>query len=138
MGLLNDILYTNKTSKLAIKAMDVYAQRALMINSNIANVETPGYKAVDFKPFEEALKEAFKPAVGVSKTNEKHLDGHSGLENFKPEVEVSREPGRIDGNNVNLDKEIMNMSTNEMRYRAAITALKKRGQIIDSAIEQNR
>ncbi len=135
MGLLNDILYTNKTGKLAIKALDIYAQKALLITSNIANVETPGYKAVSLKPFEQALKQAYKPGIRMANTHPGHIGGANTLKNFQPEVAVSKEPGRIDGNNVNLDRVMADMSENSMMYNAVITAAKKRGQIISSGME---
>ena len=136
MGLINDILYTKKTGKLAMKALDVYAQKALLITSNIANVETPGYKEVSLKPFEQALKQAYKPTVGMTKTHKGHIGGANTLKNFQPEVVISKDPGRLDGNNVNLDRVMTKMTENSMMYNAVIVAAKKRGQIISSSIEQ--
>jgi flagellar basal-body rod protein FlgB len=135
MGMLNDLLYTNKTGKLAIKALDIYAQKALLITSNIANVETPGYKEVSIKPFEQALKQAFKPTVAMAKTHKGHIGGGNSLKNFQPEVVTSKEPGRLDGNNVNLDRVMIKMTENTMMYNAVIAAAKKRGQIISASIE---
>jgi len=135
MGLLMDLLYTNKTGKLAMTALDVYAQKALLVTSNIANVETPGYKEVSLKPFEKALKEAYKPTIGMTKTHKGHIGGANTLKNFQPEVVISKEPGRLDGNNVNLDRVMTEMTDNSMMYNAVITAAKKRGMIISSSIE---
>lgn len=136
MGMLNDLLYTNKTGKLAMKALDIYAQKALLITSNIANVETPGYKEVSLKPFEQALKRAYKPTMKMAKTHKGHIGGANTLKNFQPEVVISKEPGRIDGNNVNLDRVMTEMTDNAMMYNAVIVAAKKRGQIINASIEQ--
>lgn len=135
MGLLMDLLYTNKTGKLAKKALSVYAQKALLITSNIANVETPGYKEVSLKPFEQALKQAYKPAVKMAKTHAGHIGGANTLQNFQPEVVISKEPGRLDGNNVNLDRVMTEMTNNSMMYNAVIAAAKKRGGIISSSME---
>ncbi len=138
MGLINDILYTNKTGKLAVKAMDIYSKKALLINSNIANAETPGYKALEMKPFEKALKDAYRPGGAMSVTNAMHLKAGSSLKSFQPEIVHSTEPGRIDGNNVNLDSEVAKMTQNEIMYRTVISALKKRGKMISSSIDQTR
>lgn len=139
MGLINDLLYTNKVGKLAIKALDIHSQRALLINSNIANAETPGYKAVDLKPFEEELKDAYKSSMGMDKTNPRHMSGRSDdLNSYMPEVETSTEASRPDGNNVNLDKEVTKMMENSLMYQTIIAANKKRGGIIEAAIEQTR
>lgn len=139
MGLINDILHSNATPKMAQKALDIYAQRSLLITSNIANAETPGYKAVDIKPFESALKDAMESKAPMLKTNEKHLSGPmENIQNFQPEIEVSNEPGRLDGNNVNLDKEMAGLAQTSLMYQTVLTARAKRGQIINETIDQSR
>ncbi|MBF0292090.1 MAG: flagellar basal body rod protein FlgB [Nitrospinae bacterium] len=139
MGLINDILYTNRVGNLAVKSLDFQAQRMLMINSNIANAETPGYKAVDMAPFESKLKEAMRPLAPLVRTDSRHLQGPTdSLDTVMPEAVVSDEPGRIDGNNVNLDKEMINMTQTSTMYQAVITARGKRGQIINEVIDQMR
>ena len=139
MGLINDILYTNRVGNLAGKALDFHAQRMLMINSNIANAETPGYKAVDMAPFESRLKEAMRPSAPLLRTDERHMQGPTdSLDTVNPEVVVSEEPGRLDGNNVNLDKEMISMTQTSTMYQAVITARGKRGQIINEVIDQIR
>jgi flagellar basal-body rod protein FlgB len=139
VGLINDILYTNKVGNLASKALDFHAQRMLMINSNIANAETPGYKAVDVAPFEAQLKQAMRPMAPLARTDSRHLPGPAdSLDSVMPEAVVSTEPGRIDGNNVNLDKEVINMTQTSTMYQAVITARSKRGQIINETIDQSR
>lgn len=139
MGLINDILYTNRVGDLASKALDFHAQRMLMINSNIANAETPGHKAVDMAPFEARLKEAMRPAAPLLRTDARHIQGQAdSLETVAPEMVVSEEPGRIDGNNVNLDKEMINMTQTSTMYQAVITARQKRSQIINETIDQIR
>ncbi len=139
MGLINDILYTNRVGNLASKALDFHAQRMLMINSNIANAETPGYKAVDMAPFETRLKEAMRPAAPLLRTDSRHMQGPTdSLDTVMPEVVVSEEPSRIDGNNVNLDKEMISMTQTSTMYQAVITARQKRGQIINETIDQIR
>jgi len=138
MGLLADILYTNKVGRLAIKGMDTHAQKALLITGHIANAETPGYKAVKIKPFEQALKNAFRSTIKMSSTNAKHMEAGGTLASFKPEITVSKDPGKLDGNNVNLDLEMAEMAQNTMMYQAIITASKKRGAIISSAVGDNK
>jgi flagellar basal-body rod protein FlgB len=139
MGLINDILYTNRVGNLTSKALDFHAQRMLMINSNIANAETPGYKAVDMAPFEARLKEAMQPAAPLIRTDARHMQGATdNLDTVMPETVVSEEPGRLDGNNVNLDKEMINMTQVSTMYQAVITARGKRSQIINETIDQIR
>lgn len=139
MGLINDILNTGRMGALTSKALDFHAQRMLMINSNIANAETPGYKAVDMAPFEARLQEAMRPAAPMLRTDSRHMQGAmDSMETVMPEAVVSDEPGRIDGNNVNLDREMINMNQTSTMYQAVITARGKRSQIINETIDQMR
>lgn len=139
MGLINDILNTNRMGTLTSKALDFHAQRMLMINSNIANAETPGYKAVDMVPFEARLQEAMRPAAPMLRTDSRHLHGSAdNLETVMPQAVTSDEPGRVDGNNVNLDREMINMNQTSTMYQAIIAARGKRSQIINETIDQIR
>ena len=138
MGIIRDILFTNKNGLMSHKAMDIYAQRALVLSSNVANVETPGYKAMEIKPFEKALKKAYDSAKGgikLNTTNPKHMSGQSSLKNFQAQVQTSTAPGRVDGNNVNLDEQIVKMNQNKTMYDALITARGKRGKMTSNAME---
>ncbi len=136
MGLINDLLYANKTGLLAKKALDVYDQRFQLANSNIANAETPGYKAVDLKPFEEQLKNAYRGTGQMKTTDPRHIQGSDGnLNEFRPEVTVSTAEPRIDGNNVDLDKETVKMVEIGTMYSTVMAARTKRGAIISAAVE---
>lgn len=138
MGLIKDLLYSNKIGLMTSKALDVHAKRALLITGNIANAETPGYKARDIKPFEDELKKAYhSKSIDMAKTSSKHIDGGGGsLKNFKTEIAISQNAGRPDGNNVNLEEETVNMKMNSTMYEAIIRAKGKRGKMISSTVEQ--
>ncbi len=139
MGLISDLLFTNKIGLFSKKALDANAKKALLINSNIANAETPGYKAVDIKPFEKELENAYKGKIKMSKTNPGHLGGGmDSLKNFTTDITVSKAPGRLDGNNVNLDKEVVKLMSASTKYNALLTARKARGKMISAAMENAR
>ena len=55
--LLDKILFSDRTPKLLKKTVDLNLQKNSVISSNIANADTPGYKAVDLK-FGEQLQTA--------------------------------------------------------------------------------
>ncbi|VAX20749.1 hypothetical protein MNBD_NITROSPINAE01-1182 [hydrothermal vent metagenome] len=136
MSLIGDILYTNKIGKLANKALDIHAQKTLIVTGNIANAQTPGYKAVEMKPFEAELKNAFRSNMKMTKTNANHINGaSSSLKTYEPQLTTSNAPGRIDGNNVDLEKEVVAMKESSIMYQAIIVAKSKRGKLISSAME---
>lgn len=91
------------------KMMDVSAMRHAAIASNIANVSTPGYKRVDLsKSFEDELKSR----IGARDTD--------AVISATPRTEVdSMSPAtRADGNNVQIDRELLELSTNTMNFDA--------------------
>lgn len=91
------------------KMMDVSAMRHTAIASNLANVSTPGYKRVDLsKSFEDELKSR----IGARDT--------AAVISATPRTEVdSLSPAtRADGNNVQIDRELLEMSKNTMNFDA--------------------
>ena len=89
-------------------ALSGLSARQKAIANNIANIETPGYRAQKVK-FEEALSSAV-------------ADGQSPA-SVAPATLTSLEPTRINGSNVNLDEETLSHIDTTMRYALAIRAL---------------
>jgi len=85
--------------------LDATAERHEALASNIANLETPGYKRVDLS---SSFTEAFAAQV------------KSGQIDNIPQPTIEQDPNagtsRQDGNNVQLDKELMAMSSNSLQY----------------------
>lgn len=91
------------------KMMDVSAMRHAAIASNLANVSTPGYKRVDLsKSFEEELK----ARIGARDT-----DAVVAATPFT-ETDSLSPSTRADGNNVQIDRELLDMSKNTMNFDA--------------------
>ncbi|SDY80975.1 flagellar basal-body rod protein FlgB [Micromonospora pattaloongensis] len=103
-------------------ALDGLAMRQRAIADNIANVETPGYRARKVK-FEAALSTAISA-------------GRSPFE-AQPTVEQSLEPTRLNGNNVNLDQETLSNIDTGLRYQLALRALDGRYDTLRTVIRGN-
>src|SRR5690606_3491528 len=103
------------------KGLDVASLRQRTISSNIANINTPGYK-VNKVEFEEYLAEA-KDKLPLQTTNEKHI-GIKELKDIKPEVK-KRENTSLNnnGNNVDIDLEMTELAANEIYYSILIQQL---------------
>jgi len=101
-----------------------------VIASNIANVDTPGFKAKDVK-FDEALETA---TIELRKTSPAHL-GHAG---DTPGEKVTAEPRSSwgDGNNVELDVEVAKMTENAVFFQTAVTLLSKNIQMYKTALRR--
>ncbi len=112
-------------------ALRVRGQRQELIAANIANADTPNYKARDLD-FSAAMKNAVagvsKEAFKATKTSEQHLDGvpstftsSSGAPGeplFRPIIQ-----GSVDGNTVDMDVERNQFADNGIRYEASLTLI---------------
>ena len=98
--------------------MDLLSARQRVVASNIANVDTPGYKTQDID-FESELR--------------------SALEDGKPRViEASGLAVKNDGNNVNLDRESRLLAENALRFNIASNFLRSEIRSVRSAIQEGR
>ena len=104
-------------------ALNTRAYRQQVIASNIANADTPNYKARDVD-FREALKGAMAGKSGnlaLNATSARHLAaaGTSPLEaNLKFRND---QQGAVDGNTVNMDVERSAFAENAVQYQASVT-----------------
>ena len=111
----------SKDDRLIKTALEGLTSRQRTIADNIANVDTPEFKASHVS-FETALKQAhgtideplkmFKVENGVPGPGEAPLD-------LKPTVKVDSETSRRnDGNNVDIDSEMLELSDTNVRFNA--------------------
>jgi flagellar basal-body rod protein FlgB len=107
------------TSSLKVSVAGLSA-RQTAIADNIANIETPGYRARKVK-FEEALHNAVADGRAPSTVT------HS--------VQDSLEPTRLNGSNVNLDQETLSHLDTTMRYQLTLRALDGKYGLIREAIK---
>lgn len=88
---------------IANKQADWLAARQKAVASNVANVNTPGYKARDVKDFAAILN---NDAMTMTVTNSKHMDvTDDGMEAHAIRPEDTIETTHS-GNNVNLEDEM--------------------------------
>lgn len=107
-------------------ALKVRAERMEVISGNLANANTPGYKARDID-FTKAMKSAQSSqtnAKGSSmvKTHEQHMSGGSHV-NFDLDYRIPTQPDTGDGNNVDSQVERNAFLEAGMRYQASIMLL---------------
>lgn len=123
------------------QALALRAERQKVLASNIANADTPGFKARDFD-FQAALKAAVGPQEGagakVVSTNPGHLPiSHRGADGSLTVSTLSyRQPeqGSVDGNTVDMDRERANFADNALRYEAALRFINSNVRTMVSAI----
>ncbi|RXJ87914.1 flagellar basal body rod protein FlgB [Arcobacter sp. CECT 8985] len=110
--------------------------RQKVISSNIANINTPGYKTKDLV-FEKQLEEADKSRLKLYTTNEKHLSSFSNdLDPTKRDIiNVKGLEEQNDGNNVNLDAQMSEMAKNKVMFDAIQASIRKDSSLFKSVIE---
>ena len=112
----------DKGFQLHTQGMLIRSQRAEIIAGNIANADTPGYKAkgMDFK---QALAQAgTKQQMGMSRTNDKHFDVRTELNN-SVDFRIPNQPDTGDGNTVDVQVERNLYLKNSMEYQASMQFL---------------
>jgi flagellar basal-body rod protein FlgB len=104
------------------QALNFRAQRNEVLSSNIANADTPGYKARDID-FSSALKSAQNGSLQLQKTSALHSSG-GGVQRSGGELmyRVPTQPS-LDGNTVQADVEQAAFAENAVQYRASLTFL---------------
>lgn len=107
-------------------ALDASSLRQKTISSNIANVNTPGYKAQKVR-FEEELQRAMgKNGLALESTHAAHLGG-GDVSQVKPQVVTSSSHTMNDeGNSVDIDREMVDLAANEIYYSALIEQLNRK------------
>lgn len=104
------------------RVLDFRLMRQNYIGANIANVDTPDYKALDIQ-FEPQLKRAMEAKEGMRmrRTNFRHMKGGGeSVNDVKPLLFATVPPmGGNDFNSVDLDREMVKMGENQIMYNAA-------------------
>ena len=107
--------------------------RNQVLSNNIANAETPNYKRSDVS-FEEILS---KKRLCLSTTNDKHSSSH--LFKLVPKVYTEFTTTlRNDGNNVDIDKEMVELTKNALSYDILTEQIKTKFQLLRTAINEGR
>jgi flagellar basal-body rod protein FlgB len=107
------------TSALRVAVTGLSARQSA-IADNIANIETPGYRARKVQ-FEQALTNAVADGTSPSSVS--------------PSTQTSLEPTRLNGNNVNLDEETLSHVDTTMRYQLTVRAMDSKYGMLRDAIK---
>lgn len=102
--------------------LSIRSQRMELISSNVANADTPGYKAVDID-FGDALAKAQAGASGLDVRNKLHFEMGGGQADIRYRVPWQTS---LDGNTVETSHEHSEFMDNAIRYQASINFLEGR------------
>lgn len=112
------------------------AQRNEVLASNIANADTPGYKARDLA-FSAALREAEGGALRLTGSSAMHLDNGAPANRLTTDALKYRVPMQpaLDGNTVETDVEQAAFAENALMYRATLAFLDSQIRTLKFAIK---
>ncbi len=104
------------------QSLKLHTRRAEVLASNIANADTPNYKARDFD-FREILNQQMTQPVRMKTTSSNHMQMESGL--VPPSQLGYRIPTQpsLDGNTVDTQQEHSAYAENAMEYQASLRFL---------------
>lgn len=132
---------TDKTLQAMTTALNFREMRQKLITSNIANANTPGYKAKKID-FEEALARALDVdgQMTMGATDGRHFNvGSGGFNNLEPEVYEN--PNGVvseNGNTVDVEAEMAVMTENKLMYDALVQLINKKMGIMKYAINSEK
>lgn len=105
-----------------VNYLDVTALREKLAVGNIANIDTPGYQALDIN-FQDALRQA-NQGLGAASLPSRVFQVKGLIE-------------RPDGNDVSLDRESVILAGVQLEYRTAVALLHEEFKRIEMAINGN-
>ena len=114
-------------------------ERQKVISSNIANINTPNYKTKELV-FEDELKNSItNNSLQMTATNSRHMTNvNSSLANSNPKLmEVENLEEQNDGNNVNIDTQMGEMSKNKVLFDAIQSSIKRDSKLFRSVVESS-
>jgi len=120
-------------------ALVMRARRSSILASNIANADTPNYKARDID-FKAVMRSMEKPQMGdrltLAGTHHKHLSTLNSATNFNSAIQY-RNPlhASLDGNTVDSHVEQAKFSENALQYQTSFTFLNSKIHGIMSALK---
>ena len=101
--------------------LDAASLRHRVIAQNVANVNTPGYRRMEVT-FEAEMARALAAPNGFANAH------------VKPQIIVADGPERVDGNTVDIDREMNDLARNALLYEAAAQIVTNRIASLKAAV----
>ena len=106
--------------------------RQTAIAANVANANTPGYRAVDIQPFSAVLDSS---PIELATTNPAHLSLPQSEAGALREVEVDPAEQTLSGNTVNLEQQMINLGDVNRDYTMSANIRRAFHQLLLSALK---
>jgi flagellar basal-body rod protein FlgB len=132
----------NFSDKLQMESLTQRNRRSEVISANIANAETPGFRAFGYD-FEKQLQDLGKmnEPIAVKVSDPRHLRNNFTKVDgsITPDVYVRpTESVDEDGNTVDMDTEMAQLAQNQILFRSAVETLNRKIGTLKYAINGGR
>jgi len=111
----------NLVSDHLTRYLDLAADQVQLTAENMANIDTPGYRAVGMD-FEAEMRKAIGGTEAAGEAPPVHVRFEDGL------------VARPDGNNVSMDRESLNLAEAQLKFRTGVALLRQQYQMTMDAI----
>lgn len=128
------------------QALRLRAERQEVLAANIANADTPNYKALDFN-FAAALQAATQsqssansntPAGTLSTTSARHMTAVGGASSLSAPLQFrTNSQAALDNNSVDMNVERAAFADNTIHYEAALRSLNNQLRTLQMAVQGN-
>jgi len=132
---INGLTSDAQTMSALRRTLSLAAAKQVVSASNLANLSTPGYKAQEVA-FDETLGQQVGAHLTV--TNSRHLGGPPETGHGVATRESENLAARRDGNTVQVDRELLNMTRAAGEFARAQTALAAKFRLVKYAINESR
>ncbi len=106
--------------------------RQTAIAGNVANANTPGYRALDLEPFSAVLDSS---PIELATTNSAHLSASQSEAGALREIEIDPAEQTLSGNTVNLEQQLINLGEVNRDFTLGANVRRAFHQLILSALK---
>lgn len=137
---IRGFLFGDPTMKMTTRHLDFLVRRSEMTAGNIANADTPGYKAKDIE-FENVLEKIARgePRMKepILRTDSNHLPAIRPGAGQGTVVEADGANLRVDRNTVDMEDQLRRSAETALMFDLALTFIKRKGNLVASAIKDS-
>jgi flagellar basal-body rod protein FlgB len=128
---MSNSMISNDALQAAKLALNGLTKRQEVISNNLANVDTPGYQAKRLD-FESTLKSELKRSqnIDLQGTQQGHLSPSSRSRQLMRILDRQGGTPRADGNNVDIDQEMLEMQETSLRFQTLSSLLSKKYNLL--------
>jgi len=122
------------------EALSLRAERQKVLASNIANADTPNYKARDFD-FSAELSRVMQQGrsgdggLELARTSGQHIAAQAPVSAGRDLLYRIPDQPSLDGNTVDMNRERAQFADNSIRYQAALTIMNRQIQGLKTAMQ---